>query len=162
MPDDLEIGAAAIGQPVLLDRQGNDAAAEYLSFLICHDLIQRVDERRGRCRLTQGFPPPAAGSVRRGAVNDIRTILAAYNRSNGLNLVALAALLTQSPSAPDHVNTFGTPGYGIAGLIDRNKDIEDQSMTLKPKRNGIWRLVLDFSWREQMLKLTRSAGSAVR
>jgi hypothetical protein len=95
-------------------------------------------------------------------VNDIRTILAAYNRSNGLNLVALAALLTQSPSAPDHVNTFGTPGYGIAGLIDRNKDIEDQSMTLKPKRNGIWRLVLDFCWREQMLKLTRSAGSAVR
>jgi hypothetical protein len=46
-----------------------------------------------------------------------------------------------------HVNTFGTPGYGIAGLIDRNKDIEDQSMTLKPKRNGIWRLVLDFCWR---------------
>jgi hypothetical protein len=37
MPDDLEVGEAAVGQPVRLDRQGNDAAVEYLSFLLFHD-----------------------------------------------------------------------------------------------------------------------------
>lgn len=61
--------------------------------------------------LPEPLPPPLLGCIglSQADLRDSRTILAAYNRSNGLNLVALAALVT--PAAP------GSPGQAQSASL---------------------------------------------
>lgn len=84
---------------------------------------------RAELPLPSPLAPTQLACIRIGPreLDNIRTIIAAYNRSNGLNMVALAALVT--PPAQDHAPATAPPAApqwpALRPLLPREKISDD-------------------------------------
>lgn len=107
-------------------------------------LSGHVDKALARIVEQSGLPTPesltpsqlAHAGINRSQLDAIRTIIDAYNRSNGMNMVALAALVSPETGEREDACPRTTPRWGEFPALMLREEIDDNTWKLVRKINA--------------------------
>ena len=107
-------------------------------------LSGHVDKALARVVEHSGLPAPeplTPGQLARAGIGSsqldaIRTIIGAYNRSNGMNMVALAALVSPETAERENACPRTTPGWDRFPALMSRQEIDDNTWELVRKINA--------------------------